>query len=645
MRKFALAFVLSTCLTGAAAAQLVPPLNSKPEAYAKQDAVPAARDIPFPGTVQLTVDATDVTRGIFTIRERVPVTRTGDLVLLYPKWVPGGHSPRNEIRKVAGFKVSANGQALKWKRDPIEVYAFHVDVPQGVSAVDVEFQFLSATAANQGRTVMTPDMSSIQWLSLSMYPAGYYVRQIPVQASVIVPAGWKVATALRPSGQTGGKIDYPVTSYEILVDSPLIAGPNYRRIELSPKVSLDVIGDTPAELAATPEQIAAHKRLVEQAVKTFGAQHYDHYDFLLTISDYLGGNGLEHHRSSEDGVGRGYFTEWKDKLRDRNLLPHEYSHSWDGKFRRPADLWTPDFNTVPMEGSLLWVYEGQTQFWGYVLGARSGMLSKQDTLDAIASTAASYSTGTPGRAWRPLVDTTNDPIAAGRQPQAYRSWQRSEDYYSEGQLIWIDVDRIIRTASGGKRSIDDFAKAFYGMRDGDYGELTYTFDDVVATLNKVQPYDWRGYLTKRVYDVAAQAPLEGINEGGYKLIYTDEPTAWIKSAQKSGKNNDLTYSGGFVVGNDGKVTSVLWDSAAFNAGITVGSEIVAINGRKPDMMGDGLKDAIKAAAGQGPAPELLIHDGEIYRTVKLDWHGGLRYPRLQKVGKGPGTLDALLAPR
>ena len=643
MRKFALAFVLSTCLTGAAAAQLVPPLNSKPEAYAKQDAVPAARDIPFPGTVQLTVDATDVTRGIFTIRERVPVTRAGDLVLLYPKWVPGGHSPRNEIRKVAGFKVSANGQALKWKRDPIEVYAFHVDVPQGVSAVDVEFQFLSATAANQGRTVMTPDMSSIQWLSLSMYPAGYYVRQIPVQASVIVPAGWKVATALRPSGQTGGKIDYPVTSYEILVDSPLIAGPNYRRIELSPKVSLDVIGDTPAELAATPEQIAAHKRLVEQAVKTFGAQHYDHYDFLLTISDYLGGNGLEHHRSSEDGVGRGYFTEWKDKLRDRNLLPHEYSHSWDGKFRRPADLWTPDFNTVPMEGSLLWVYEGQTQFWGYVLGARSGMLSKQDTLDAIASTAASYSTGTPGRAWRPLVDTTNDPIAAGRQPQAYRSWQRSEDYYSEGQLIWIDVDRIIRTASGGKRSIDDFAKAFYGMRDGDYGELTYTFDDVVATLNKVQPYDWRGYLTKRVYDVAAQAPLEGINEGGYKLIYTDEPTAWIKSAQKSGKNNDLTYSGGFVVGNDGKVTSVLWDSAAFNAGITVGTEIVAIDGRKFD--GDALKDAIKAAAGNGPAPELLVHDGEIYRTVKLDWHGGLRYPRLQKVGKGPGTLDALLAPR
>jgi len=643
MRRVALALILSSCLTGAAAAQLVPALNSKPEAYAKPVRVPEARDIPFPGTLQLSVDATDVTGGIFRIRERVPVTSAGDLVLLYPKWVPGGHSPRGDIKNVTGIQVSANGQLLKWVRDSRDVFAFHVNVPQGVKVVDVEFQYVSSTAENQGRTVMTPEISSIQWLSLSMYPAGYYVRQIPVQPSVIVPTGWEVATALRPSGQKCGRFDYPVTSYEILMDSPLIAGAYHRAIPLSPDVTLDVIGDTPAELAATPEQIAAHKRLVEQAVKNFGAQHYDHYNFLLTISNNLGGNGLEHHRSSEDGVRRGYFTDWENKLRDRNLLPHEYSHSLDGKYRRPADLWTPDYNTVPMEGSLLWVYEGQTQFWGYVLGARSGMLSKQDTLDAIAATAATYSTGTPGRSWRPLVDTTNDPTAAGRAPQPWRSWQRSEDYYSEGQLIWIDVDRIIRTQSGGKRSIDDFAKAFYGMRDRDYGDLTYTFDDVVATLNRVQPYDWRGYLQRRVYDVAASPPLEGINQGGYKLVFTPEATKWIKSAEKSGKNNDLTYSGGFVVGSDGKISSVLWDSAAFNAGLTVGSQITAVNGR--DFDGDALKDAIKAAGANGPLPELLIHDGDVYRTVKLDWRGGLRYPRLQKVGNGQGTLDALLAPR
>jgi predicted metalloprotease with PDZ domain len=316
-------------------------------------------------------------------------------------------------------------------------------------------------------------------------------------------------------------------------------------------------------------------------------------------------------------------------------------HSWNGKYRRGADLWTPDYRT-PMEDSLLWVYEGQTQFWGYILGARSGMLSKQDTLDAIASTAATYA-NTPGRTWRPLIDTTNDPIIAQRAPQPWRSWQRSEDYYSEGLLIWTDVDRIIREQSHGKRSVDDFARAFFGIRPGDWGEVPYTRADVVATLNKVQPYDWDGYLQRRVYDVAAQPPLEGLTKGGYRLVYTDTPTGWWKSAEKNSKSTDLTYSGGFVLGKEDKVTSVLWDSPAFNAGLTVGTKIVAVNGR--DFDGDGLKQAIKAAKGSNAPVELLLNQGDVYRTVKLDWHGGLRYPRLEKTGKGPGTLDALLAPR
>jgi predicted metalloprotease with PDZ domain len=516
-------------------------------------------------------------------------------------------------------------------------------VAPGVTAIDVDFQYVSPTAENQGRVVATPDMASIQWVANSLYPAGYFVRDIPIQASVIVPTGWKIGTALRPSGQIGNRTDYPVTSYDILMDSPLIAGAHYRRIELSPDVAMDVIADNEQELAAKPEQIAIHTRMVDQALKVFGAQHYDHYDFLLTISDYLGGSGLEHHRSSEDGVKRGYFTDWENHPRDRSsLMPHEYVHSWDGKYRRAADLWTPDYRT-PMQDTLMWVYEGQTQFWGYILAGRSGMLTKQQTLDAIASTAATYGVGTPGRTWRPLEDTTNDPIIAQRSPQPWRSWQRSEDYYSEGELIWIDIDRIIRQQSGGKRSIDNFARAFFGMRDRDWGELTYTFDDVVATLNRVQPYDWRAYLQRKVYDVAAQPPLEGITQGGYRLVFTDQPSEWIKSAEMNGKNRDLTYSGGLVVGNDGKISSVLWDSAAFNAGLTIGSEIVAVNGRKFDM--DSIKQAIKGAAGSGSAPELLVHDGEVYRTVKLDWHGGLRYPRLVKVGTGRGTLDALLAPR
>src|SRR5437763_4826485 len=513
MRRFAAPFVLLASVAAPALAQVVPPQNSRPAATDKADTIAAPRDVSYPGTIQLTVDASDVTRAIFRVNEHVPVSHAGDFVLLYPKWLPGHHSPSGQINKIAGFRATANGRELPWVRDNLDVYAFHVTVPQGVSAIDVTFQYVSPTEPNQGRVVATADMASIQWIANSLYPAGYFVRDIPVQASVIVPTGWKVATALRPSGQTGNRIDYPVTSYEILMDSPLIAGAHYRRIPLTNDVALDVIADNEEELAAKPEQIAAHQRLVGQAVKAFGAQHYDHYDFLLTISDQLGGEGLEHHRSSEDGTDRGYFTDWENKLRDRNLLPHEFSHSWDGKYRRAADLWTPDYRT-PMEGSGLWVYEGQTQFWGYVLGARSGMLSKQDTLDAIAATAATYGYGTPGRSWRPLVDTTNDPTIAQRSPQPWRSWQRSEDYYSEGQLIWIDVDRIIRTASGGKRSIDDFPRAFYGMRDRDYGELTYTFDDIVATLNRVQPYDWRAYLRRRVYDIAAKPPLEGITQGG-----------------------------------------------------------------------------------------------------------------------------------
>jgi predicted metalloprotease with PDZ domain len=639
MRPILVAALLAC--SAAASAQL--PANfTRATPSPKIDTIPPARDIPYPGTIQLHVDATDILRRIFTVREHVPVPHSGDFVLLYPKWLPGTHSPSGQINKVAGLRILAGDRVLPWVRDTLDVYGFHVDVPEGVKALDVEFQYVSPTAENQGRVVMTPDLSSIQWISNSLYPAGYYTRDIPVQASLTVPAGWQVATALRPARGGGtSTIVFQPTTYEILTDSPAIAGAHFRRIPLSPDVTLDVAADNEAQLQASDQLIALHRNLVTQAVKTFGAQHYDHYDFLFTISDNLGGSGLEHHRSSEDGVKTGYFTDWKDAQRDRNLLPHEYTHSWDGKYRRGKDLWTPDFRT-PMQDSLLWVYEGQTQFWGYVLDARSGMMSKQETLDALAQIAASYDY-TPGRQWRPLIDTTNDPVIAQRAPQPWRSWQRAEDYYNEGLLIWIDVDRIIRERSGGRRSIDDFAKAFFGVNDRDYGELTYTFDDVAATLSRVQPYDWAGYLRRRLYDYTEHAPLEGINGGGYRLVYADTPTDWFKAGEKKGKSVDLSYSGGLTLSaRDGKVTGVIWDSPAFKAGITLGAQIIAVNGRTFDA--DALKAAIRAAAGPHDPVHLLIQSGDLYRNVDLDWHGGLRYPRLEQTGGGTGTLDALLAP-
>lgn len=638
IRSLALAFLLA----GSAAAAQLPANFTRAEPVARADSIPPARDIPFPGTIKLRVDATDVQRRIFRVRQTIPVPKAGDFVLLYPEWLPGAHSPRGAVKNVAGLKISAGERRLSWRRDPADVYAFHVDVPEGVKSIEVEFQYLSATDADQGRTVMTPELASIQWIANSLYPAGYYVRGIPVQASLTVPRGWQVATSLRPeSGGGASTITYRTVPYDVLVDSPALAGAHFRKWRLSPDVTLNVAADRPEELAASDELIALHRKLVEQAVKLFGAQHYDHYDFLLSISENLGGIGLEHHRSSENGVKTGYFTDWASAQRDRNLLPHEYTHSWNGKYRRGADLWTPDYR-MPMQNSLLWVYEGQTQFWGYVLDARSGMLSKQEVLDALAATAATYDS-TPGRGWKPLIDTTNDPITAQRSPQPWRSWQRSEDYYSEGLLIWLDVDRILRQQSKGRRSMNDFARAFFGMNDGDYGELTYTFDDVVATLNRIQPWEWAGYLNRRINAYTERAPLEGINEGGYKLVYTDTPTDWFKAGEKKTKTIDLSYSGGFTVSTkDAIVTGVIWDGPAFDAGLTVGAKILAVNGRSFD--GDAFKRAAAAATKSKEPIRLLVQSGDTFRTLDLDWHGGMRYPRLEPTAGGKGTLDALLQP-
>ncbi|MFL6843304.1 MAG: M61 family metallopeptidase [Allosphingosinicella sp.] len=634
--------LLALLAAGTAAGSQVPANFTRAEPLPRTDTIPPARDVAFPGTIRLRVDATDTERRIFRVRETIPVPAPGDFVLLYPKWLPGAHSPGGRINNVAGLRISAGDRRLTWRRDPADVYAFHVDVPDGVKSVEVEFQFLSATAEAQGRTVMTPELASIQWIATSLYPAGYYVRDIPIQASLTVPRGWQVATALRPeSGGGTPAIAYRTVSYDVLVDSPALAGAYFRKWELSPDVTLNVAADRPEELAASDEIVALHRKLVDQAVKLFGAQHYDHYDFLLSISENLGGIGLEHHRSSEDGVKTGYFTDWASAQRDRNLLPHEYTHSWNGKYRRGADLWTPDYR-MPMQDSLLWVYEGQTQFWGYVLDARSGMMSKQETLDALASIAAAYD-ATPGRTWRPLVDTTEDPIIAQRAPQPWRSWQRSEDYYNEGLLIWLDVDRVLREQSKGRRSLNDFARAFFGVNDRDYGELTYTLGDIVAILNRLQPYDWAGYFDRRLNAYTEHAPLEGINQGGYRLVYTDTPTDWFKAGEKKSKGVDLTFSGGFSVSTkDGNVTTVIWDSPAFDAGLTVGSKILAVNGRTFD--GDGLKRAI-AAAGKSKEPvRLLVQSGDSFRTAELAWHGGLRYPRLQPTAGGKGSLDALLQP-
>lgn len=608
-------------------------------------ATPAPRDVAYPGTVTLAVDATDVTRGIFRVSETLPVAGPGPLTLLYPEWLPGNHSPRGAIDKVAGLVITAGGRPLPWLRDPVNVFAYHVDVPAGVSSLDIRFQFVSPVTTAQGRVVATPVMVNLQWNAVALYPAGFNTARIPFAASVTLPEGWRQASGLDVKSTSGATTTFETTDFTTLVDSPVFAGKNFRQIDLDPGARvpfrLSMIADRPDQLDATPAQIAPHRNLVKQAYALFGPGRFAHYDLLLTLSDTMGGIGLEHLRSSENGRGATYFTEWDATPAGRDLLAHELTHSWNGKWRRPAGLATADFAT-PMQNHLLWVYEGQTQYWGNVLAARSGLQTKKQSLQSLALVAATYDNRV-GRAWRSLEDTTHEPIISSRRPQPWRSWQRPEDYYSEGQLIWLDADTLIRERTRGARSLDDFARRFFRAPEPGLTESPYTFEDVVAALNAVMPYDWARFLRTRIDAVGGPAPLDGVARGGWRLVYAEERTDFQKAAEKRAKNADFIYSLGFVVGEDKKLTEVLWDSPAFNAGLTVGVEIAAVNGVAYDA--DGLRRAITAARADGKPVELLVKAGDRYRTVPIAYAGGLRYPRLERIPGTPDRLSAILAAR
>jgi predicted metalloprotease with PDZ domain len=632
-------FVLSS-----AAAQTNDPTSNGPSPFPMPAPIPAPQDKPYPGTIKLSVDATDTARAIFRVHETIPVAQSGLVTLLYPKWLPGNHGPSGPIDKLAGLEIRADGSRLAWKRDTVDVYAFHVAVPKDATTLDVDFQYVSPVANNEGRIVMTPELMDVQWNALALYPAGFYSRQIMVKPSIKLPSGWQYGTALEQSSADNGTVTFKSVPFNTLVDSPMFAGRYFARVDLDPgakvPVHMDIVADRPDELVISPAQLQAHRNLVQQAYKLFGSRHYDHYDFLLGLSDVMSGIGLEHHRSSEDGTAGKYFKDWDAGAASRDLLSHEYTHSWNGKFRRPADLWTPNFN-VPMRDSLLWVYEGQTEFWGVVLAPRAGLWTEQQGLDAIALDAAVYDARI-GREWRPLQDTTNDPVLSMRRPQPWRSWQRSEDYYVEGALIWLDADTLIRQKTGGKKSMDDFARAFFGVNDGSYVTLTYTFDDIVRTLNSVMPYDWANFLITRL-DGNGPAPLDGISRGGYKLVYTDKASDFQKSSEKMRKTTDFLFSLGVIIDKSGALTEVMWDGPAFNAGATVGATIVAINGVAYDS--DLLKDTITDAKTTGAPIQLLLKRGDRYQTISINYRGGLRYPHLERVAGTPALLDALLAPR
>jgi predicted metalloprotease with PDZ domain len=637
-RKFsrlALTIAMALAAGGAAAQQT------------RTDSVPPPQDMPYPGTVSLHVDASDTTQGIFRAHETIPV-KAGALTLLYPQWIPGDHSPTGPISMLAGLQISANGKPLTWKRDEYNVYAFHLDVPDGVSSIDVSLQYLSGRTDNEGFEI-TDRMMDMEWSKMVLYPAGYFSRGITFSPSVTLAHGWQLGTALETASQSGDTVTFKPVTLNNLVDSPIYAGLYFKRVDLNPggdaPVHLDIVADAPKYLEMTPEQLKVHRALVTQAVKLFGSHHYDHYDFLFSLSDQLSGNGTEHHQSSENGLGADYFTAWSDAAPDRDLLAHEYTHSWNGKFRRPADLWTPNFN-VPMGDSLLWVYEGQTQYWGFILTARSGMWTQQQFRDAVAMDVANYERNREGFQWRTLEDTTNDATAARRSSLPYRSWQMSEDYYSGGQMMWFAVDAKIRSLTHDSKSLDDFAHVFFGVDNGSYVTKTYTFDDVVAALNGVAPYDWASFLHAHVDELNPPFASDFATTG-WKLVYTDKESEYEKQynerPQSSRHLYNFAWSIGLTMTDKGEVNDVRWNGPAFKAGVSTGATVVAVNGQ--DYSNDTLKSAITAAKGSSAPIQLLLKYQGGYRTVSVDYHDGLQYPHLVRVEGTPDYLSEIGAPR
>ena len=588
--------------------------------------------------VTLDVDATDITRKVLHARLQIPA-QPGPFTLVYPKWLPGHHSPTGPIADLTGLKMSAAGKPVEWRRDPDDMYAFVVQLPAGAGSLDVALDYLCPSDGSA-----TAQLADISWSDVLLYPKGAKASEIQFAATLRLPEGWKFGTALVPAQQAGNVVSFKPVSLETLVDSPVIAGAHFRTVDLTPGAkpshSLHIVADSAAALELKPEDSRHFSHLVAEAGALFGARHYQAYHFLLTLSDHVAHFGLEHHESSDNRLGEKYLVDADLGKLKAALLPHELVHSWNGKYRRPTGLATPDFQQ-PMEGELLWVYEGLTTYLGLVLTARCGLWSEETFRQKLALDAARLDRQ-PGRTWRSLVDTA---VAAQLLYDARSegsAWRRSVDFYPEGALIWLEVDALIRQQSQGHRSLDDFCKKFFGGPSGPPRVVPYTFDDVIAALNEVAPYDWRQFFQTRIYATTPRAPLGGIDGAGWRLVYSNTVPEMLKSAESVQKYTDLRYSLGLTIKEGGAVQDVVSGSPADQAGVGPAMKIVAVNGRRwtPDI----LRTAIQAASTNSAPIELLVENEDYFKSCKVDYHEGEKYPRLERDPAKPDLLTEILKP-
>jgi predicted metalloprotease with PDZ domain len=596
--------------------------------------------------VTVDVDAREAPRGIEHVHLVMPV-KPGKLTLLYPKWLPGEHAPTGPIGGMAGLKFTVNGRRLEWQRDADNMFAFHLVIPNGASSLDIVFDVdaVSDASDNNALRLSTEALAIVLWNEVVLYPAGVQSDAMHYTAKLTVPSGWQIGTALPQTGAAGVTTQFATVTLTTLIDSPVITGRHFRTINLdgTPAAYLHITADSEAALAITPETTAQLRKLVREATTLFGATHYDEYHFLLTLSDRIGYEGIEHHQSSDNRLAERALVD--DDLRHssgmQTLLSHEYVHSWNGKYRRPAGLATGNYD-APMHGELLWVYEGLTEYLGMVLSARSGLASPADSRDGWANLAAWLQTR-QGRDWRPLADTAVAAQLSYTQASQWRARTRATDFYDESAMLWLEADTLIRTRTQGAKSLDDFCRLFYGPPNSGPKVIPYTFDDVVRALDSVMPYDWRGFWTVRLNRVTPTAPLEGLAASGWHLAYATEPSSEQKGDAALNRQTNLNYSLGFALKDEGAVIAdVLPGSPADAAGIAPDSALIAVNGRKYSK--DVLEDALKSAGTAARTIEFLIEKDDMFGTVGLRYAGGARYPRLER-DPGPDLLSAISAAR
>jgi len=596
-------------------------------------------------SIQLHVDLSDAPRNVYHAKLSIPA-KPGAMTLVFPKWIPGNHRPSGPIAALTGIRMDALGKPLAWQRDDVDMYAFHVTVPEGTRTVDVSLDAitLSDSAGAEGPAASST-LLDLNWNAVVLYPQGAESDAVEFVTSIKLPAGWKFGTALVSTHTSGDEVEFAPVSLTTLVDSPLIAGEHYRRIELTtaadaPAHVMNLVADSEADLAMKPEDLAAYRKLVAETGALFGARHYRQYHFLYTLSDQVGGHGLEHHESNDSAAAERTLLDPDLHLLYASLLPHEFAHSWNGKYRRPAGLATRNYQE-PMIGDLLWVYEGLTDYLGNLLAERSKLLSPEQYRETLAATAASLDHRS-GRSWRPLEDTARSVQILRLLGPQWSNWRRGLDYYPEGELIWLEVDAIIRQQTHGQRSLDDFCRRFHGGQSGPPKVVPYTFDDVVHALNDVAPYDWASLLRERVGATNTHAPLGGIERDGWKLVYNDQPNVFTQALEKLVKFADFSYSLGFIVALDGKLDDVLVGSPAYQAGLGPGMKLVAVNGRKwtPPV----LRAAIKVAEGNSAPIELLVENAQFFQTYSISYHEGDKNPHLERVSGQPDLLSTLLNP-